>query len=68
MIRQDEFRRVNLSRAQRAALIGVLILQIPLGLLFSHLPAMRAVIAMGVTTITLGMATVITLFLFFDRD
>ena len=67
-IQQDEYRRMNLSRAQRAALIVVLVLQIPLGLLFVHLPATRAVMAMGVTTITLAMATLITLFLFFDRD
>ncbi len=67
-IQQYEFRRKNLSRAQRAALIVVLVLQIPLGLLFVHLPAMRAVMAMGITTITLAMATLITLFLFFDRD
>ena len=67
-IQQDEFRQMNLSRAQRAALISVLVLQIPLGLLFAHLPAMRAVMAMGVTTVTLGMATLIMLFLFFDRD
>lgn len=67
-IQQDEFRRMNLSRAQRAALVVVLVLQLPLGLLFVHLPAMRAVMAMGVTTITLAMATLISLFLFFDRD
>ena len=68
MLLQDEFRRMNLSRSQRAALIAVLVLQIPLGLLFAHLPAMRAVMAMGVTTITMGMVTLISLFLFFDRD
>lgn len=67
-IQHDEFRQMNLSRAQRAALIAVLVLQIPLGLLFSHLPGMRAVLAMGTTTITLAMATLIALFLFFDRD
>jgi hypothetical protein len=67
-IQQDEFRRMNLSRAQRAALIVVLVLQIPLGLLFVHLPAMRAVMAMGVATITLAIVTLIALFLFFDRD
>jgi hypothetical protein len=67
-LQHDEFRQMNLSRAQRAALIAVLFLQIPLGLLFGHLPAMRAVMAMGTTTITLAMATLITLFLFFDRD
>lgn len=37
-LQQDEFRRINLSRAQRAALIVVLVLQIPIGLLFAHLP------------------------------
>src|ERR1700694_2745743 len=46
-IQQDEFRRMNLLRAQRAALIVILVLQIPLGLLFAYLPAMRAVMAMG---------------------
>jgi hypothetical protein len=63
----DEFRRANLSRAQRAALIAVLIAQAPLGLLFVHLPARQAVMGMAGTTITLGMAILITLFLFFDR-
>jgi hypothetical protein len=67
-VQQDEFRRMNISRAQRAALIAVLVLQIPLGMLFARLPAMRAVMAMGITTITLGMSILIALFLFFDRD
>lgn len=68
MLQQDEFRRANLSRAQRATLIIVLVLQIPLGLLFAHLPATRAVTAMGLTTIMLGMVVLIALFLFFDRE
>lgn len=67
-IQHDEFRHMNLSRAQRAALIAVLVLQVPLGLLFAHLPGMRAVMAMGVTTITLAMVLLIALFLFFDRE
>jgi hypothetical protein len=67
-IQQDEFRQMNLSRAQRASLITVLVLQIPLGLLFAHLPGMRAVMAMGAATITLAMALLIALFLFFDRE
>jgi hypothetical protein len=67
-IQHDEFRQMNLSRAQRAALITVLVLQIPLGLLFAHLPGMRAVMAMGAATITLAMALLIALFLFFDRE
>jgi hypothetical protein len=67
-IQHDEFRQMNLSRAQQAALITVLVLQIPLGLLFAHLPGMRAVMAMGAATITLAMALLIALFLFFDRE
>jgi hypothetical protein len=67
-IRHDEFRKINLSRAQRAALIGTLVVQLPLGLLFAHLPGMRAVMAMGVTTITLAITILIALFLLFDRD
>jgi hypothetical protein len=67
-IQHDEFRQMNLSRAQRASLITVLVLQIPLGLLFAHLAGMRAVMAMGAATITLAMALLIALFLFFDRE
>jgi hypothetical protein len=67
-IQHDEFRQLNLARAQRAALITALVLQLPLGLLFAHLPGMRAVMAMGVTTITLAIATLIASFLFFDRE
>jgi hypothetical protein len=67
-ILQDEFRRTNFLRAQRGALIVVMALQLPLGLLFGHLPGMRAVMAMGVTTVTVGVAALIALFLFFDRE
>lgn len=65
---RDEFRQANLSRAQRGALITVLIAQVPMGLLLVHLPAVKAVTAMGASTITIGMVTLIALFLFFDRD
>lgn len=66
-ILDDELRQTSLARASRAALATVLIAQIPLGLLFMQLPA-RAVWAMAVSTITLGMATLIALFLYFDRE
>lgn len=68
VIQQDEFRRANLSRAQRAAFVVVLVAQAPLGLLLVHLPTPQALTAMAGTTVTLGMATLITLFLFFNRD
>ena len=64
----DEFRRANLLRAQRAALILVLIAQVPLGLLFMRVPATLAVLGMGGTTMALAMSAVILLFLFFDRE
>jgi FtsH-binding integral membrane protein len=64
---EDEFRQANLARAQRATLIVVLAAQIPLALLFASLPESRSVMALAVSTITLGMATLITLFLIFDR-
>jgi hypothetical protein len=67
-ILQDEWRRTTLDRATRVALIVVLIAQLPLGLLLTPLPTLRAVMAMAVSTITLGIATVIGLFLFFGRD
>ena len=66
-IMEDEFRRTNMARAQRAAFMVVLIAQVPLALLLMHLPAMQAVLAMAVATITLGMVILIALFLFFDR-
>jgi FtsH-binding integral membrane protein len=64
---EDEFRQANLARAQRATLIVVLAAQIPLALLFTSLPASQALMALAISTITLGMATLITLFLLFDR-
>jgi len=65
---QDEWRRTNLDRAMRVAFIVVLIAQIPIGLLVAHLPSLRAVMAMAISTLTLGMATLIALFLFFSRE
>lgn len=70
-ILNDELRQSSLSRASRAALTVVLIAQLPLGLLFgmlAQLPAARTALAMAEATITLGMATLISLFLFFDRE
>jgi len=64
----DELRRASMSRATRAAFIVVLVAQLPLALLLFHLPALRAVMAMAVSTITLGMLTVTALFLYFDRE
>jgi hypothetical protein len=65
---QDEWRRTNMDRAMRVAFVVVLIAQIPIGLLVAHLPSLRAVMAMAVSTLTLGMATLIALFLFFSRE
>lgn len=70
-ILNDELRQMSLNRASRAALIVVLVAQLPLGLLFgmlAQLPAARTALAMAEATITLGMVTFISLFLFFDRE
>jgi hypothetical protein len=70
-ILNDELRQTSLNRASRAALIVVLVAQLPLGLLFgmlAQLPAARTALAMAEATITLGMVTFISLFLFFDRE
>jgi len=70
-ILNDELRQTSLNRASRAALIVVLVAQLPLGLLFgmlAQLSATRTALAMAEATITLGMATLISLFLFFDRE
>jgi len=65
---QDEWRRINMDRAIRVAFFVVLIAQIPIGLLVVRLPSLRAVMTMATATLTLGMATLLTLFLFFSRQ
>lgn len=70
-IMQDEWRRTNMDRASRISLIVVLAAQWPLGIsigLLGNLPALRTAMAMAAASITLGLVTVITLFLFFDRE
>lgn len=67
-ILEDEFRQANLARAQRFALIVVLVAQVPLGLLFLDLTTEAAVMAMAVSSITLGMTALLAAFLYFDRE
>lgn len=70
-IMQDEFRRANMARASRAAMIAMLIAQWPLALLLgflTQLPPPRIAMAMAASTMTLGLVTLISLFLFFDRE
>ncbi len=65
----DEFRQVNLSRAQRFALVVVLLAQIPLAALsLSRLTTAAAATVMAVATTTLGIAAMIVSFLLFDRE
>ena len=67
----DELRQDSMNRSARAALIAVLVAQIPLALLFGTLrqpSATRTALAMAEATITLGMVTFIALFLFLDRE
>jgi uncharacterized membrane protein len=71
MALNDEWRQTNMNRATRAALIVILIAQYPLALLFgfvTDLPTPRPGFAMAFSTITLGLATQLALFLFFDRE
>lgn len=65
---EDEWRRSNMDRARRVAFVVVLGAQLPLGLTLAFLPSLRAVMAMAVATITLGLSTLLALFLYFDRD
>lgn len=65
---EDEWRLRNMDRARRVAFIVVLGAQVPLGLLLASLPPLRAVMGMAAATVTLGMATLLALFLYFDRD
>jgi putative flippase GtrA len=67
----DDWRRTNMNRASRAALIVALTAQYPLALIFGfamRLPAPVGAMAMMAATITIGLATLTGLFLFFDRD
>ena len=66
-ILQDEWRRMNMARASRAAFVVVLAAQVPLGLWLGMLPAPRGVMAMAITTMTFGLAAFIALFLYFER-
>jgi hypothetical protein len=63
----DEWRKVNLARAARWALGVVLSAQVPLALWLGGLPGPRGVLAQAVATMTLGMAALLGLFLFFQR-
>jgi hypothetical protein len=64
---QDEWRRLNMARAMRGAFVVVIIAQMPLALWLGSLPSPRGVMAMAITTMTLGVATLSGLFLIFER-
>lgn len=71
VILEDELRRASMDRASRIALIVLVAAQWPLGLLIgfvSGLPGHRTAMAMAAASITLGLLTLITLFLYFDRE
>jgi hypothetical protein len=65
---EDEWRRRNVDRARGVAFVVVLGAQLPMGLLLTSLPPLRAVMAMASGTITLGLSTFLALFLYLDRD
>lgn len=69
-ILQDEWRRANMDRAFRISLIVLLAAQWPLGMLVGlvDLPAVRIAMAMAAASITLGLVTLVSLFLYFDRE
>lgn len=67
----DEWRRASMDRASRLALIVVVAAQWPMALVIGFLldvPALRAAMAMAAASITLGLLTLITLFLVFERE
>lgn len=64
----DEWRQRSMDRATRGALIVTLIAQAPLPLAFLHLSSVRALCGAAMATVTIGLATQIALFLFFDRE
>lgn len=77
-VMNDELRRISMDRARFVAFLVVLIAQVPIALLLSQtrlgldlgagLPTLHVVMAMAVSTITLGISVFIACFLFFDRE
>jgi hypothetical protein len=71
IVTNDEWRQQVMNRAARTALVTVLIVQWPLGLLIGFMTRVsppRAAMAMAAATITIGLTTFITTFLFADRE
>ncbi len=67
----DEWRQANLNRATRVAFGLTLLVQVPLGLLFAaglELQVQQAVTAMVISTTGFGVTSMISLFLWFDRE
>jgi cytochrome bd-type quinol oxidase subunit 1 len=70
-VMNDEWRRTSLSRASRIAFIVLIAAQLPLALVIGVLldvTADRTAMAMAAASMTLGLLTLITLFLVFDRE
>lgn len=64
----DEFRRYNLGRAGRTALIAVLLLQVPLALLLDALIPAAQPLLLALLTMLGGAIVFLGSFLYFDRD
>jgi uncharacterized membrane protein len=70
-VMEDEWRRASMDRASRIALIVVVAAQWPLAMLLGFvatLPAQRTAMAMAAASMTLGLLTLIALFLAFERQ
>jgi hypothetical protein len=70
-VMEDEWRRASMDRASRIALIVVVAAQWPLAMLLGFvatLPADRTAMAMAAASMTLGLLTLIALFLAFERQ
>jgi hypothetical protein len=67
-ILEDEWRRANMNRAIRVAFVVVLAAQVPLGFWLASVPSPRGILALATTTMTLGLAVLAGLFLYFDRE
>lgn len=71
MVMEEELRRTNMLRASRFTLIAVLAIQWPMAMAFSTITWLRGermAMVMAASTITLGLITLIALFLIFDRE
>jgi hypothetical protein len=67
-VEADEWQQKNLDRAMRVAFVVMVFAQFPLAWLLSSSSATMPLLAMGVTTVHLGIATLLGTYLYLSRE